>query len=1192
MKANVISDTFKSFSREASEFEKIDYDVLDKLLFDAQNMDIEAQNKIVYSYLDMTCRIAKRFKRHYALLNLDEMDLISEATIGIIKAIWNYDSRNGTFTSYVEKCIEFSMLNAIKEKEKQLHYSDYIMSVFNKYIKYLDECKKLGKPVDDDDTLCIILGIKLGTLLLIKKIAKQKMVSLNTILSDGERELIDVIPSSNDDINYKISEINDRDLLLDIKDILTAFEYYIIYYIYFAEEKLSRISLAKKFYVNEKTIKRFEVKALKKLKPLFSSKALKLKNKSNPNRENLRIEPLNLDYLILFAFLKSRLTFEERKYMYLLVFGEYCTIYNIFLDTLKIDISEADRIVMSVRKILSKTLKSIQFQNFKNQMLKNYKTRIFDIDELRKCDDVAYADVYYRYAHLTYDEIKELYGDDFAKLSNNSISLLQRYFGHMTNKHYDSFGALKEINLMLFGYKKKNTNIDIGKLKEAYLNNKEEFNEEFSLYLECFVFNMQDKKIFLDKYPNSKAPRIRNILIRKLEVLYFGIDSLFEYYLTKEQYMEVLRLCSNQIDAQIKELLNSYYGVNSKKLSVTELSKKYGISSDKMREMIFSYRKHLLSLLCNFDDKIQINYQTYLPYVLDFKYELNEVMRKALRLLFEKNLSYDDIAKTLNAELDDNSKTYTSRDVAGLISKGIAKIDSYRFGIDKPIKFTEEKLTEYFNFRNVDEKVKEIICLKYLSFLSNDEIATISNLEKSKVNRIIGDFNSDYIDFLVKDVQITSSEIEEEINRHPVDSVISEEEKAIISYYYGIKSKYNCDGEKLVGKAINEKIGITGNSSRKCKDILLKIKRRKIGDLVPDLVYINREDLERILEDTHLPISFEDREIICYLLELDGYPFKSCKDIAPIFGINEKGVKRKYQMAIININKYLLNEKEGVISYEEDILPNLKYFTAFERILINDYYCVGMSYSEMAKEHNISVDRIKKAMYRIKVQLSNIISGDISRMFDFDYYEQVVDCDDLPFYGNKDLAKRIFSLYVGENSFDKLSLEEIQKTLKLGLSTNAILNIIKSLLLSVFKYRLGIRKEKTFTFDDAKSYYLKNKSVLTMSEVTMFNKFFSKHNDVVYKMSEDLIFLLLRYKYPNYFDFSRITKDEARVFLNKHANDISKKTKDSMLLIMGLTERDFMTGKEKAHVLRILSILDRSLKNDNNAVRTLEKDFS
>ena len=72
MKANAISDTFKSFSREAGEFEKINYEVLDKLLIDAQNVDIEAQNKIVYSYLDMTCRIAKRFKRHYALLNLDE----------------------------------------------------------------------------------------------------------------------------------------------------------------------------------------------------------------------------------------------------------------------------------------------------------------------------------------------------------------------------------------------------------------------------------------------------------------------------------------------------------------------------------------------------------------------------------------------------------------------------------------------------------------------------------------------------------------------------------------------------------------------------------------------------------------------------------------------------------------------------------------------------------------------------------------------------------------------------------------------------------------------------------------------------------------------------------------------------------------------------------------------------------------
>lgn len=343
---------------------------------------------------------------------------------------------------------------------------------------------------------------------------------------------------------------------------------------------------------------------------------------------------------------------------------------------------------------------------------------------------------------------------------------------------------------------------------------------------------------------------------------------------------------------------------------------------------------------------------------------------------------------------------------------------------------------------------------------------------------------------------------------------------------------------------------------------------------------MDRNDLASIITDPHLPISNEDKKIICYLLELNGYPLKTCRELAEIFKVNEKGIKRKYQMAIINISKYLLGEKEGVISYKDDIVPNLKYFTANERLLITDYYNLNLSYQEIANKYNMTLDKIKKVMYRIKIQLNNIISGDISRMFDFDYYFEVIDNDDLPFYGNKDLAKKIFELYAGIHSLDKMSIRDIKNKLGLDLNENTILNVIRSLILSIFKYREGIKKNKTFTFDDAKSYYYDNKDNLSLRELKMFDSFFNKNAGVDLKMSEDLTFVLLKGKYPNCFDFSTLTKKEAIDFLRKYSKEISKNARYSIMFYAGITEREIMTGQEKNHVFRILADLDKKLTNE------------
>ncbi len=744
-----------------------------------------------------------------------------------------------------------------------------------------------------------------------------------------------------------------------------------------------------------------------------------------------------------------------------------------------------------------------------------------------------------KYSNMSFEQIRDLFGDDFYELSYNSVNLLERYFGVSNSKHCNMYGALKEINLMLFGYKKKNTSLSLDLLKEVYLAKKEEFSLEQQMYLESYVFSILEKEEFFKQFPNSKVYRKHKELINKLERLYFGVDELFSYTLTKEQYLKVRTQLPN-IDMT---LLDLYYGVNGKALSIQQLCESYDISSEEMRSRIFEIRKKCVSLLYNLSEGIKVDRNVYSPYITNKRYELNDEARDILKLFVIDGMSYEDIAEERNK---------TTRDIAAIVSRGLQKIDTYRFGIDKPIKYTKQDLDEYFNSKKCEALIENIIRLKYLDFLANDEIADLLSLELARVNRIVGDFNHNYTQNELKNVQLDMLEIEEEINRHITDSVLSELEKTIISYYYGIKSKYNFEGQKLTSKDIKTNLGISGDVSKKVSSILDKIKRRKIGDLSPEFIYISREKLANLINDPHLPISSEDRDIICYLLELNDYPLKTSKDLTEIFGVNEKGIKRKYQMAIINISKYLLGEKEGVISYEEDILPNLQYFTSNERNLIKDYYDLDLSYKEIALKYNVSLDKIKKSMYRIKIQLNNIIAGDTSRMFNFDYYFEVIDKDDLPFYGNKALAKRIFELYAGINSLDKLSLRDIKDQLNLDLKENTILNIIRSLILSILKYRMGIKREKSFTLEDVKAYYSVNKENLSPNELKMFVSFFNKKIGVNLKMSEDLTFLLLKNTYSNLFHFSSLTKSSAKEFLRKHSNVISMNVRNAIISAVGL----------------------------------------
>lgn len=260
----------------------------------------------------------------------------------------------------------------------------------------------------------------------------------------------------------------------------------------------------------------------------------------------------------------------------------------------------------------------LSYEEFVSVLNENHKLDI----KIIKYSDIDYNRLIYKYSNMSFEQISELFGDDFFTLSINSRKLLERYFsGLVSNKWLIPYKAEKYINFLIFGYQKKDISVNINSLKKVYLDNKDKFNEEQSLFLECFVFGMQDKSVFYRQYPNEYSHK--SYLINRLEMLYYGIQDIFEYTLSKEQYLEVLEKYPEEACNFRRDILDDYYGVNCTRLFIAELSKKYGVTDDEIRYLIKLSRNYCLTLYSNLNHSQKIDKTIYMPYVLDDKYPLN-----------------------------------------------------------------------------------------------------------------------------------------------------------------------------------------------------------------------------------------------------------------------------------------------------------------------------------------------------------------------------------------------------------------------------------------------------------------------------------------------------------------------------------------------------------------------------------------
>lgn len=356
---------------------------------------------------------------------------------------------------------------------------------------------------------------------------------------------------------------------------------------------------------------------------------------------------------------------------------------------------------------------------------------------------------------------------------------------------------------------------------------------------------------------------------------------------------------------------------------------------------------------------------------------------------------------------------------------------------------------------------------------------------------------------------------------------------------------------------------------------------------------MEKEEVVKALKDKHLPISDKEREIISSLYEID-CSYKSLEELAAIYGDTANSIKRRCQRAFVSINKYLNGEIEGIINYEEDVLPNFRYFSKSERILLEEKYKNGLSYGKVAKKYNLTFDRVVIIYERLQNVLAEILYEPEFKALDFEMCEEAFNSSKLPFYGDVELAKNIFDDFFAMNSFVRMSIPEIIKKYSLEVKDGVVWNFLSLAILSVYKYHDGYRKDKDFTYGEILEYYQEHSDEMVVNRKKFYDKYFKRRkertNSISALVNNVILFDLIREKNANCFRIETSSREEVISILRKYSGSLTKRTRESLMMKFDISERMMMNGKDINHVYRLLDKLNKKLMNDRGDILTLKKD--
>ncbi len=1159
-----------------------------------KNGSAEAREELINCNLRFVVYLAKKYYGSTQYISFD--DLISEGNAGLIRATKDYDPEQGAFTTYAANWIRQFIQRAVHNKNSIIRKPVHFQEQAYKYEKYVTEHEKNGQPLPDDEQICKELGITPHLLKSIKNPQNSDTISIDQKIGDKEdTELQNFIPSYEVAYDQIIDKSYNDDLFITIKDLLSPIAYYIIYHRILNEENLTLEAVAHHFNITRERIRQIENKSLAKIKPYMMDDGTKIqtaigeiRRREQENFKRLKIEPLNPIEIIRYLYVKDDLTPLEADILYLKIFDKYHYTAEDYANYLKEPISKIKNSYEQIRlKIAQKCADQEAFKAFVSEKKISYGASIFNIKPMNKeghlyQENSTYAYLEY-YENLSLEEIFTHIKEKGYYLNSWGKKLITRYFASVESSDIPDEEVIADINLAMFDYKHKDTTLPKDKLQEGYLKIVDELTDEEKAYLASYYFDTAPQDDFITKYPDSYLIRNHESLLSKIERSYYSILKYFEMSFTKEMYLSIRDTEYKALGDKRIKILDMYFGVNGPTYSIKEIASKLNVDYEKFLSDLRTIRRYAITLYNGEIKTINIDKNIYGKYLTIDTKILSPIQKDILRMIINENKSYDEIS-TLTG--------LTTYRISTIISQTLFKIDTYRFGIIKENPLNEKDVKELLKLKQSMLSPLEIAIIekRLLEFKDVDEIAKECNVSNSNIIRTISMFNNLYNEHLTSSISIKEDDIKKECKKHTSDSILTDFEKQILSFHYGFKNEFNYRGLTLSAEQIQERLNITKEEYQHYfSRAMSKLKEQKVY-LPPSSTILNsRQFVEETLKDKHLPISSQDREMLNHLFALNGFSYLTINELAKKYQFTINYIRKIIYKAFIQIFKYQAKEIEGQLDYLADILPNLKYFSPYDRPKITDYYLNGLTKEQMCQKYHLGDTQYYHQMHKIKITFKEILNHpDNAKLFDFDFYQEAIKNPLLPYNGDLDLMNQIFALYFGMDGQTKLSISEIKEKLKLDMSKTTIHRMLYELMLSVCKLKDGITKERTFTIGQIYSYYITNFSHLIPSQKKYFLKYFERFDmirsincqatNVPALITNDLIKTI----YPKTFTFKDYTINTIVHLIKKYQDVLKESTIQALMSKYNIKGKEFMTEKEVLELLQLLEKIDKATTQDQD----------
>lgn len=430
-----VPGTYAIYLNELSNIPLLSQSDMDELFVAYHNGDESAKEKLILGNLKLVLFFAKRFKKK--LQHLSYLDLVQEGNIGLIRSIEEYKVGDSAFSTYAAVSILRAITNVIDSLDSEIKRPVYLSALLRQYHSIICECQKVLKPIPSDQEICKKLNINSTMLKRVKESYNIYTISLNQLIdfSDSEIELETFI--SIPDENYRVfsDSIDDKRLLAVLKEELSMFEFYVIYYRFFVPEPLTMLEVSKKFHVSGERIRQIEQRALNKIKKYFSNDKIKLNHaykkiikKYGNQIDELKISPVEPDDIIKYLYIKEKLSPLERQLFYKKIVLKENYSNKEYAIQLGITYNDFLQLARGLKEKVKLCFSDIsKLREYRENMINEYKANIFSLIEEEK-NEFNYERIEDKFKDMNFCFFLMQVSEEFEQLSSNDKMLLHRYF--------------------------------------------------------------------------------------------------------------------------------------------------------------------------------------------------------------------------------------------------------------------------------------------------------------------------------------------------------------------------------------------------------------------------------------------------------------------------------------------------------------------------------------------------------------------------------------------------------------------------------------------------------------------------------------------------------------------------------------------------------------------------------------------